>query len=285
MVTFAELCRAVVVPILLATLIAGIGRWRAWVWMMPLAAGAAFLAGYALLLNGVPRLPPRDGTDWLFWAAIPVTLLGVVESLLNKRWGWILGAIAGGVAVLVAWPLVPRTVPMLEAIALGASLAIIGAAVCFVASILEARTDSFTIIASQCLIIGAAAVVILSSNLRIVGIYGMAASAALVPVAILTKTNFRAACGVTIVAIPILAGLLVGGRYYPDPGVSWLQVTILMLAPALPLAGLLIPGQQHPRVRSLLMLVIVALVAAVVALPPAMEAKRAAEENTYEGYY
>src|SRR5688572_14811626 len=96
MVTAAELLRVVLAPVIVSAVIAGIGRWRNWPWAMPLAAGAGFLTGYGLI--GVPRLPPRDGTDWLFWLAIPATLFGVVDALVGKRWGWALGAAAGAVA-------------------------------------------------------------------------------------------------------------------------------------------------------------------------------------------
>ena len=101
MLTVAELVRALLVPAVIAGLIAALGRWRGWNWMPPVAVGAGFLAGYAAF--GVPTLPPRDGTDWLFWLAIPLTLLGVVDAtvLRERRWGWAVGGVAAGLVPLV----------------------------------------------------------------------------------------------------------------------------------------------------------------------------------------
>src|SRR3954468_1732661 len=100
MVTPSELFRVLLAPLVVSAIVAAIGRWRKWAWAMPLAAGVGFLVGYALL--GVPKLPPRDGTDWLFWLAVPVTLLGVVDATVGRRWGWALGlAAASAVAVVI----------------------------------------------------------------------------------------------------------------------------------------------------------------------------------------
>src|SRR4051794_4867698 len=105
MLTLRELQFAIALPVGVAALIALVGFWRRWTWAMPVAAGTGFLAGY-IALSGVPSLPPSDGTDWLFWAAIPVTGLGVLDAALPRRWGWLLGAAAGGVVLLIGWPLV-----------------------------------------------------------------------------------------------------------------------------------------------------------------------------------
>src|SRR3954470_21230997 len=135
MVTPSELLRVLLGPILVAGVIAAISRWRRWAWGMPVAAGAGFLAGYALI--GVPKLPPRDGTDWLFWLAIPATLLGVVDATVGRRWGWALGLAAGMVALVVVLPLPAETVPRGSLYAAAALLALAGAAVCLAAHVAE----------------------------------------------------------------------------------------------------------------------------------------------------
>ena len=141
MIAPSELLRVLLAPILVAAVIAGIGRWRGWAWAMPLAAGAGFIVGYALL--GVPKLPPRDGTDWLFWLAIPATLLGVLDATVGGRWGWALG-LGGGVAVavVVGLPLAPHAVSHASLYGTAALLALGGVAVCFAAHLAEPRVHA-----------------------------------------------------------------------------------------------------------------------------------------------
>src|SRR5437764_8821667 len=109
MLTLHEILYAVVIPAVIAALIAGLGFWRRWAWTMPAAVGVGFLAGY-FVLAGFPGLPPQDGTDWLFWAAIPLAALAIVDAVMVRSWSWIFGVAAGGVALLIARPLVPANV-------------------------------------------------------------------------------------------------------------------------------------------------------------------------------
>src|SRR5688572_242189 len=129
MLTGQELIHALLVPVLVAGVLAAVGRWRRWPWAMPLATGAGFLAGYALLR--LPSLPPRDGTDWLFWLTIPLTVLAMAAAVLSNggsdtlvrhaaesgdvlvprsdanaaKWNWTFGAAAGLVALVIMLPL------------------------------------------------------------------------------------------------------------------------------------------------------------------------------------
>ena len=257
MLTTRELLCGIGVPVVVAALIALVGFWRRWAWAMPVAAGAGFLGGY-YALSGVPRLPPSDGTDWLFWAAIPVTGLGVLDAVLPRRWGWVLGAVAGGVVLLIGWPLVPNAVPAGALCGVAFVTAAAGAGLCLVARVAEPRVGSSAVVAVLCVTMGAAAVVVLSSNLRVGGTYGMAASAALGPVAVFSMRVRAAARSVAVVAIPVLAGLLAGGHYYPDPGVSWTHAGILMAAPVLLLPCAALPGKRN-WVRGVAAVVLVAL--------------------------
>src|SRR5688500_12636000 len=104
MFTGQELVYVLLVPAAVSAAFAAFAWWRRWGWPMPAAVGGGFLAGYALL--GVPELPPIDGNDWLFWLAVPVTLLGVTDAAMGQpKWGWLFGAAAGAVALVVLWPL------------------------------------------------------------------------------------------------------------------------------------------------------------------------------------
>ena len=283
MLTLADLLRVVLAPVIVAAVIAGVGLWRRWAWAMPLAAGAGFLTGYALAFSAasdyarfVPRLPPRDGTDWLFWLAIPLTVLGVIDALVGKRWGWALATASGAVAWVIVAPLLPETVKTSELAMLATALALGAVAVALCIHFAEPRVTATAVVAALCITLGAAAVVVLSSNLRIAGVYGIAASAALGPVAVFAWRTPRAGRAVAITALPFLAGLLVGGHYYPDPGVTWVNLSTLLAAPALLLIGLAIPGKRD-WVRGICAVLAVTIVVAVVTVPTALAAKQAAE--------
>jgi hypothetical protein len=284
MVSLYELLRVILAPVIVSAVVAGIGRWRRWAWAMPLAVGAGFLTGYALL--GVPKLPPRDGTDWLFWLAIPATLLGIIDATVGGRWGWVLGAAAGGVMCVIAWPLVPHTVPR---DGLWVTVAIAGQCVlvCFTAWYVQPRVPPGAIVATLCLTLAAGAVVIMSSNLRIVGLYGIAAAAAVGPLVLLVGREGHAPRSVAVVCVCLLAGLLAGGVFYPDPPVSGRNVAVLCSAPVLMVIGSMAPGRRR-WVAGVIAILAVGLAVTSVAVPAAREAQRAVEAqddaNPYAGY-
>jgi hypothetical protein len=259
MPTTSELLRAILAPVLLSAIIAAIGRWRNWVWTMPAAAGLGFLLGYALL--GIPKLPPQDGTDWLFWLAIPITLLGIVDASIGGRWSWGLGVVAGGVAMVILRPIMSASIPSNEIIIVVGGVAVVGALLVWAVAFAEKHLCCTTsVVAALCIALGGAAVVVMSSNLRIVGIDGIAASAALGPVAVLVG-RMKAGRSVAIVAVPILAGLLVSGHYYPEPGVSWVS-----------------------WVRATVAVLSVAIAVCAVTAPTALAAKKAADADTGDPY-
>jgi hypothetical protein len=291
MITFHVLLRIVLAPVIVSAAVAGLGRWRRWAWAMPLAGGAGFLAGYAMIfahlssdaLVGVPRLPPRDGTDWLFWLAIPAIALGVLDALVGKRWGWALGAAAGVMAWVVMAPLVPHAVSTTELAIAAAAFAAAGAGLASCARRAEPRVTSAAVVAVWCVTLGAAGIVVLSSNLQIVGFYGIAASAALGPVAAFAGKMPRVGRSVAVTSVLILAGLLVGGRYYPAPGVTWVNLVVLTAAPALLLLGAAIPGKRD-WARGVAAVTAVALAVAAVTAPTALAAKKAAEATEDDPY-
>lgn len=285
MITHSELLRVVLAPLVVSAVIAGIGRSRGWAWAMPLAAGAGFAAGYALI--GVPRLPPIDGNDWLFWLIAPVTVFGIAASLAGSRWPWLLGA-AGAVlvAVVIALPLLGGAVTVGAIITMSLTLAAAAAVLCFAGPAAEPRVGSWAVAAALCAVTGAAAVVVMSSGLRILGVYGVAAATALVPVAALIgRLPSR---GVVVTSVPLLAGLLVASWYYAYPGVSLLHFAVLIAAQLLLVIGAVLPFEKRPWLRGAVAVALVAIAVGAVTIPTALTAKKQAEstqDDLYEEYY
>jgi hypothetical protein len=302
MLTPSQLLYALALPAAVALVLGGIGRWLGWRWVMPLAAGGAFLAAYAALgiatlpprtpgtpwltwaAAGIPRLPPADGTDWLFWLAIPVTVLGVVDALLGGRWGWVLGASAGAVGVGILRPLSAMIDPQTLWITVGV-LAVAGGLLAWVAGYAERRAGPLWTIGVFAAALAGAGVMVMSSNLQTVGVYGLAAAAAVAPIAFVAGRKVQASRSVAVVAAPLLAGLLAAGRHYPDPGVPLTQGVVLLLAPVLLLAGALLPIRRE-WARGLIGALAVIIAVAAVTAPSALAAKKAAETpDPYGGAY
>lgn len=59
-------------------------------WGGPLGLVAALVAGFAVIAGGLPALPPAAVIGWVFWSAILLGLVGVVQSLPpwppRRRW-------------------------------------------------------------------------------------------------------------------------------------------------------------------------------------------------------
>lgn len=86
MYTVTDFTLGVLIPVLVAVVVLSAGamlelRWRAWA--TPLAIAAAFIAGYPLIANAAPSLPPRTAADWLFWLALPIGLLAAFDAALR----------------------------------------------------------------------------------------------------------------------------------------------------------------------------------------------------------
>lgn len=270
MVTSDELAKVLLAPLLVAGVIGALGRWRRWAWAMPLAAGAGFLAGFGLL--GVPRYPPLDGTDWLFWLAIPLTVTAVGAALIDRWWTSFGGIAAVAVVLVIVRPLTPHAVTTGAMAAAAIGLGVAAVAVCVVLAFADERIGSIGTIGALAIATTGAAVVAMSSNVRIVGLHGLAAAAALAPVALLS-TKLRAGRAVAVLAVPLMAGLLTGAHFYANDGLAWRPLLLILGSPALAAVGLLIPTPRRwPRAAAAL--VAVSILVGAVAAPIALKAKR-----------
>ena len=275
MVTPGELFRVLLMPLIVSAIIAFLARWRRWAWLTPVAVGAAFLTGYALI--GVPKLPPSDGSDWLFWIAMPLTIVGVVAALLPCRWAIGFAVAAGLVALVIILPLTPASISIATAvwtvILLGAAGIVVVTALLFA----ESRLGASAVLIVVWLTLSAAAVMVMSSNFRVGGLYGIAAAAA---VAGLIPARINSVRGPIVIAISLLTGLLTCGHFYPDPGVTWAHFAVLLASPLLLAMAAVVPVKRT-WIRSAIGIAAVAAAVACVTVPTALAAKHAAEDDPY----
>lgn len=274
MFTIHDLLAAAVVPLLISAALLGVGKWRNWPWMPPLAIGGGFLAGYALL--GFPKLPPRDGTDWLFWLTIPLTGLGLATSALWPGRIWPLAISTSLVSLVILHPIVPRGLSLPAWCAVGAILLPAGWLQGWIVRVSTPRVGPRTMACSLAMITFGAAVLIASSHLRIVGVYGLTATSAFIPACILISSP-RSIAGLATLLLPLLSGMLLAGHFYADPGVPWLPLLVLLTAPALFLLPAMLPAS--PSWRQLACFILIAAAVAAAMLPAAIAAKRASESN------
>lgn len=276
-----ELFLAVVIPVAVSALLAAIAALQRWTWLMPLALGAGFMVGHACFR--LPHLPPHDGSDWMFWLAAPFMLLGVVDAVFNLRWGWVLAVLAGVIPVIVLYPLVPQSVSAEVRWACAPVIGVAAMVLAWVTWIVQTRIGWVWTLLAFCIALGGAAAVSFSSGMRIGGLYAAAAAGALGPVAVL-GARLGNAKSVVLLAAPLLAGLLLIGHFYADPGMSIRNFGVLLAAPVLMLTGALLPVKQQ-WIRGAVALLVVVIAVAAVAAPTAAKAKKAAETDPYENVY
>jgi hypothetical protein len=283
-----------VTPAVVAALLAAVAFWRKWAWLYPIAAAVAFVTGYvALNLPSdlaakqsvstvsavVPKFPPGDGTDWLFWLAVPVAALAVIDTFLPARFGWLCAAAAsGGVAFTVLRPLHDLPPTTLEFATLAFSG--IGALLAIAIDQAARRSNAFWTTAALAIVAGGAGVVIFASHSRSVGLRGLVLAAALGPIAVLSFRPAKPRAAATFAA-PLLIGLLVSGRFYADVTVA--NFWLLLATPLLVLIGAALPTQRS-WLRGLAALLAVAIATAAVTAPVALTAKRAAESAEPDPY-
>ena len=286
MLTNQDLLRGIVLPVAVALVIALVGAWRRWEWAMPIAGGAGFLIAYhaiARAAGSVPQWTPRDGADWLYWLAMPLTVIAALDAHFRPRFGWVLGGLAGVVALVLIRPIsasVPANQMWVAVFGLGAA----GVALAWVGEFAARRYGAVWPLLAFTVVLGGAGVVVLASNYKSFGQYGLAAAAALGPVAVLSFRTPGGARGVALLAATLLAGVLAAAHFYVDPGVTRMNMAVLLAAPLLLLVAIPLPVRK-PWVRGVIGVAATAIAVVAVAAPAALAAKRAAENPDPYGYY
>lgn len=291
MLTTQELLHALLLPALVSAVLASIARWRRWPWAIPVAAALGFLTGYAL--TRMPTLPPRDGVDWLFWLTLPLAAAAITASVIarpdlsDRRPAWTtsaLGLSAGLVALVIMLPLTRvGAVPVATTVWMPFLVGLVGAGLLLALHFAIDRLGPVVVTLALSIVVAGAGVMVMSSNLRIVGVYALSAAAAVASAGALCW-DARGASGVSVLTVAIVAGLLTAGRYYPEPGVRGWEFALIYAAPFL-LAAVGSMPQKRRWVRGLFALALVAVFIGVLTIPKALAAKKAAEEDPYGGMY
>lgn len=287
MFTAREMLYTAGVPAAVALLVL-IAAWRPWRrehpvmrghWGAALAAGVAFLAGYALLDGEIPAWPPMQARHWLFYLAAGLTFLGLIDAAAHAFVhipDWVRAEVALVVAGLVVLCLF---FSLLQADAWPASTSALWMAGMIVA--LHVAWISTETLVSRLprgagppvvfvFTSGTAVVLTLSGSLvygRLAGVIAVVALAAFV--VSLASPGFSLARGAVTVIVPITMALLFLGYHLAD--VDALNAVLL-------LGGLLLPwfarlptlARRRPAVR--------ATAAVVLALLPVLVATWRARE-------
>jgi hypothetical protein len=280
MLTDRQLYLGIALPGLVSMALMLIAIWRRWSIALPAVLGIAIMIGYWLLRQ--PGLPPQDGSDWLFWMQVPLMLGGIVFQRMGLRWA-AMGAMAGVVAYVVLRPIAPAI--GLAAIWKSSTVAAIwGTAAAIALPWAARRIGAAWTIGAMASVVGATALLVLSSNFMAYGIIGMGAAAAIAPIALGLGwmpggggSDGRASVrGLSVMTIGLLAGLLAGGRYYPHTGVSAFHFQVLGAAPLLIPLGTFLPGRRD-WVRGVGAFALASAIVWCVAIPAALAARHAAE--------
>jgi hypothetical protein len=292
MLSNREILLGILLPLLVSLAIGALAAWKRQAWLLPLGAGLGFLLGYANSLGGagagaggfgLPAFPPSDGTDWFFWTMLPAIVLATLAGRSNRAWPTILGVWAGVIVWVILRPLVPATLSSAATLSFAMVAAIAAPIEIGALRWTAQRTNHAWMAAAISIVVGGASIVVLSSNLRTGGVYGLGGAAALagtIPFA----GRLKAIQPIAIFALCLLCGVLACGLFYPDPGVKPAFASILAGAPLLVLLGPAVPTKK-PWVRGAVAVFAVAIVVGAVALPAALAAKHAAEDYpTTSGY-
>ncbi len=248
----------------------------------PASWPAALAIGGAVLLAGVLTTgvhgPPREAFDWLILLPATAIVVGTLVQWMHG-WGVALVAIAGALA---AWLLAVPGMTMADAVATAAAPGVVYALL-----VPATRQQNRSTLAASWLIVAAATTCVSMASTGITfGKYTVALSAVLGGVLLATLLARQASLspGGLAVFVLIWTPLLVYGYAWVD--VPRWRALVLLAAPLALWLGRF-PGirGRDPLVRSAVVLAGVAALAAIAAVPAAMELVTTLRSQTQVGEY
>jgi hypothetical protein len=279
-----------------------LASWRPWRrtrpvlrghWGAPLAAGAAFATAYGLLDGETPAWPPAQARHWLFFIAIGLTLLGLLDAVLGgvlpaPEWLRAEVALVASAALVVrlfasvlsadTWP-APSAVQWIAGMTIVLHVAWVSAEQ--LARRLPRAAPPLVLLVFTA---GVAAVTALSGSLvygRLAGV--LAVVTAVACVVSLTAPAFTLARGGVAVIVPLAVAVLLLGYHLADPGVGAVNGGLLLSALLLPWLARLRPlRRRRPWVR-VTAAVLLALVPVSLAVARAGVAFRRAQQQDTAG--
>jgi hypothetical protein len=259
-------------------------------WAVATADG--FWVGYFLLLGrkGPLPVPPIEASHWLGVVLLPALVLIEAVALIERVPRWLAWAqrllTLAAVPVLISPAFLQGRSPTAKE---GAELVVIIVIVLSVRALLgllAARTDARAPWWPLLIAAGGAGVLILSSGSVTTGQSALTLAAAMLGVRIASvfikgPMPLQAGLGV---GLAMLAGLLLTGYWYAE--VKLTHGVLILLIPLAGWVALAPKVRDRPRWQAALVAaVLAAIVAGAVVGPVALEAKREAETDLYEGMY
>jgi hypothetical protein len=234
-------------------------------WGAAVGIGAGFLAAFALLDGRLPAWPPAESRHFLYYLAVLVTVLAVLDAVV--RWpNWLrqeaaLVTSACAVGFLFRSLLRGETWPAWESAWRVVVMTVILHAAWTSSELLVSRLPR---LAGPLVLFvfaaGAGGVIMFSGSLVYGRLAGAIAAATLagVLVAFMTR-DFSLARGGVTVTVPVVVALLFLGHHYVDPGLTPANGVLLLSALALPwLAELPIVAKRPAWVRTWVALILAA---------------------------
>lgn len=276
MFTTREILYTAAVPAAI-TLLVLVVSWRPWRrgavvrgnWGGALAAGASFMAAYALLDKRVPAWPPDQARHWIFYIAAGLTVLGLFDALCERLLpipDWLraegaLAAACGIVLCLFASLLRSDTWPPYDA----ARWLLVMAAVLHVAWVsAESLVTRLPRVAGPLVVFvftaGVALLMMLSGSLVYGRMAGVLAVVALVASLLSAFTPSFSLCrGAVTVIVPVTVATLFLGYHLVEPGLSATKCALLLAALLLPWLAKLPPfAGSRPWVRGVVAVLLAA---------------------------
>lgn len=269
--------------------------WRPWLsgsprcqWVGPIAFAAGVLTPFARIVGAWPAFPPIAATGWIFYATV---MAGIVEALL-LMWRfplWVRMIIASAVLGMSLFFVFLNPLRDLESSATVVKIVLLGTGVGTVwwwtfersASAYERGTAPLALL----LLSGLVSILLMMSGSVTYGRIGFSVAGAAAGLAILSiPTRPAPAEGCTIVVLVSLGTVLMAGYYFAE--LTWWNLTLVALAPAMMLLRSAIPHARQNGVKAALItlsLLILPLIVALTITAPYFLQQTEVDESGY-GY-